>query len=47
MSNLFWLTNEQMARLKPYFPKSHGEPRVDDQRVLSGIIFTNRNGFPY
>jgi transposase len=21
MSNLFWLTNEQMARLQPYFPK--------------------------
>ena len=33
-----------MARLKPFFPKSHGKPRVDDKRVLSGIIFTNRNG---
>lgn len=33
-----------MARLKPYFPKSHGKPRVDDRRVLSGIIFINRNG---
>ena len=30
MSNLFWLTDEQMARLQPYFPKSHGRPRVDD-----------------
>ena len=28
-----------MARLSPYFPKSHGKPRVDDRRVLSGIIF--------
>jgi transposase len=44
MSDLFWLTNEQMARLRPYFPKSHGRPRVDDRRVLSGIIFINRNG---
>ena len=44
MSNLFWLSDEQMARLKPYFPKSHGKPRVDDRRVLSGIIFSNRNG---
>jgi transposase len=44
MSNLFWLTDEQMARLRPYFPKSHGRPRVDDRRVLSGIIFINRNG---
>ena len=37
-------TDEQMARLEPYFPKSHGKPRVDDRRVLSGIIFVNRNG---
>ena len=33
-----------MERLKPFFPKSHGKPRVDDRRVLSGIIFVNRNG---
>nr|WP_244647505.1 IS5 family transposase [Sphingomonas sp. CFBP 13728] len=33
-----------MARLEPYFPKSHGKPRVDDRRVLSGIVFVNRNG---
>ncbi len=44
MSDLFWLTDAQMARLEPYFPKSHGKPRVDDRRVLSGIIFINRNG---
>ncbi|OED49945.1 transposase [Rhodobacteraceae bacterium (ex Bugula neritina AB1)] len=33
-----------MARLEPFFPKSHGKPRVDDRRVLSGITFINRNG---
>ena len=44
MSNLVWLTEAQMARLRPFFPKSHGRPRVDDLRVLSGIIFINRNG---
>jgi transposase len=44
MSNLYWLTDEQMERLRPFFPKSHGKPRVDDRRVLSGIIFVNRNG---
>ena len=33
-----------MARLGPDFPKSHGKPRVDGRRVLSGIIFINRNG---
>ena len=44
MSDLFWLTNEQVARLKPFFPLSRGVPRADDRRVLSGIIFINRNG---
>jgi len=44
MSDLFWLTEAQMACLEPFFPKSHGKPRVDDRRVLSGIIFINRNG---
>jgi len=44
MSDLFWLSDTQMARLRPFFPKPHGKPRVDDKRVLSGIIFINRNG---
>lgn len=44
MSDLYWLTDCQMAKLEPFFPKSHGKPRVDDRRVLSGIIFINRNG---
>ena len=30
--------------LRPFFPKSRGRRRVDDRRVLSGIIFINRNG---
>ena len=44
MSSLYWLSDEEMGRLVPYFPKSRGKPRVDDRRVLSGIIFINRNG---
>jgi transposase len=44
MSNLYWLSEAQMERLRPYFPKSRGRARVDDRRVLSGIIFINRNG---
>ena len=44
MSDLFWLTEAQMERLRPFFPLPHGVPRVDDRRVLSGIIFVNRNG---
>jgi transposase len=44
MNDLIWLTDAQMERLAPFFPKSRGKARVDDRRVLSGIIFVNRNG---
>lgn len=44
MSNLFWLTDEQMARLRPFVPKSHGRSRVHGWRVLISIIFINING---
>ena len=44
MSEFFWLTEAQMERLRPFFPKSRGKRRVDDRRVLSGIIFIQRNG---
>jgi len=44
MSNLYWLSEDQMSLLLQFFPKSHGKPRVVDRRVLSGIIFINRNG---
>lgn len=30
MSNLYWLSKEQLELIKPYFPLSHGKPRVDD-----------------
>ncbi len=44
MSDLYWLSKAQMRRIAPYFPRSHGVPRVDDRRVVSGIIFVIRNG---
>ena len=44
MSDLFWLTKHHMRRIEPYFPRSHGVPRVDDRRIVSGIIFVIRNG---
>ena len=44
MSDLVWLSDAQMERIKPYFPLSHGVARVDDRRVISGIIFVIRNG---
>ena len=44
MSDLIWLTEAQMHKIEPYFPLSHGIPRVDDRRIISGIIFVIRNG---
>ena len=44
MSDLLMLSDAQMGRMAPYFPLSHGVPRVDDRRVLSGILFVIRNG---
>ena len=44
MSDQFWLTPAQLHRIEPYFPLSHGVPRVDDRRVVSGIIHVIRNG---
>jgi transposase len=44
MSNHYWLSEAQLERIKPYFPRSNGVPRVDDRRVLSGIIHVIRNG---
>ena len=44
MSDLIWLSEAQMRRIEPHFPLSHGVPRVDDRRIISGIIFVIRNG---
>ena len=44
MSDLIWLSRAQMRRIEPCFPLSHGVPRVDDRRIISGIIFVIRNG---
>jgi putative transposase len=44
MDDLLLLSEAQMRRIEPYFPLSHGVPRVDDRRVLSGILFVIRNG---
>lgn len=31
MGDLFLLSERQMARISPFFPLSHGVPRVDDR----------------
>jgi transposase len=44
MSDLFLLSKSQMKRISPHFPLAHGVARVDDRRVLSGIVYVIRNG---
>lgn len=47
MSQLFYLSSEQLERIKPFFPLSHGASRVDDLRVLSGIIYVIKHGLQW
>lgn len=44
MGDQFWLTEEQVERLRPHVLKVQGKPHVDDRRVLSGIIHVERDG---
>ena len=44
MDDLFMLSAAQMRRIKPFFPLSHGVPRVDDRLIVSAIIFVIKNG---
>jgi len=45
MSDLFWFSDEQWARIEPLLPKGlPGKPRVDDRRVLSGIVHALKSG---
>jgi putative transposase len=44
MAEFRWLSEAQMRWIEAWFPLSHGIPRVDDRRVISGIIFVIRNG---
>ena len=47
MGDLFLLSERQMSRISPHFPLSHGVPRVDDRRVVSGIVYVIRNGLQW
>jgi len=45
MSDLFWFTDAQWGRIKPLLPtNTRGLKRVDDRRVLSGIVHVIRSG---
>jgi putative transposase len=47
MGDRFLLSARQMARISPFFPLAHGVPRVDDRRVVSGIVYVIRNGLQW
>jgi transposase len=43
--NLFWLSDEQWDQIKPLLPTDvRGKPRVDDRRVISGIVHVIKTG---
>ncbi len=46
MSLYFWLSEEQFNKINPLLlNKPRDVPRVDDRRVLSGIIFCLQRGY--
>ena len=44
MPDFTLLSAAQMRRIEPFFPRSRGLRRVDDRRVISGIVYVIRNG---
>ena len=41
----FWLSDEQFAKIEPHLPRdTRGRERVDDRRVISGIIHVLKSG---
>lgn len=45
MADNFWLSDEQWAAIEPHLPMVHtGPERMDDRRVISGIIHRLREG---
>lgn len=45
MRDLFWLSDEAWAALEPHLPHNQpGKPRVDDRRVISGILHILKTG---
>lgn len=44
MGEGFWLNDRQWAAIEPLLPCLGGKPRVDDRRVISGILHRYREG---
>ena len=43
--NLFWLSDEQWRQIEPHLPRDvRGKDRVDDRRVISGILHVLKSG---
>src|SRR5271156_6753160 len=43
--NLFWLNDEQWRQIEPHLPTDvRGKDRVDDRRVISGILHVLESG---
>ena len=40
----FLLSEAPMRRIEPFFPLSHGIPRVDDRRIVSAIVYIIKHG---
>ncbi|WP_198911991.1 transposase [Acetobacter fabarum] len=47
MSDVFMLSERQMERIEPFLPLAYGVPRVNDRRVLSGIVYVIRNSLQW
>ena len=47
MCTLFHLSESQLELIKPFFPRSHGAPRVDDRHVVSGILYVIKHGLQW
>jgi len=44
-ANLFWLSDEQWRQIEPHLPTDvRGKERVDDRKVISGILHVLRSG---
>lgn len=45
MAHLYWLSDEAWAVIEPHLPCGRpGKPRVDDRRVISGILHVLKTG---
>lgn len=44
--NLYWMSDREWQRIEPHLPRDvRGKARVDDRRVISGIVHVLRSGY--